>query len=64
MSEGYITRLALDDENHIIGYEFVHLGKMMEAIKKGTDANEAMKNATGTYGQFAEAAQYIDPRKE
>ena len=37
---------------------------MMEAIKKGTDANEAMKNATGTYGRFADAAKYIDPRKE
>ena len=64
LTEGYITRLALDDENQIIGYEFVHLGKMMEAIKKGTDANEAMKNATGTYGRFADAAKYIDPRKE
>jgi NifU-like protein involved in Fe-S cluster formation len=64
LTEGYITRLALDDENQIIGYEFVHLGKMMEAIKKGTDANEAMKNATGTYGRFAEAAKYIDPRHE
>ena len=64
LTEGYITRLALDDEDQIIGYEFVHLGKMMEAIKKGTDANEAMKNATGTYGRFAEAAKYIDPRHE
>ena len=64
LTEGYITRLALDDENQIIGYEFVHLGKMMEAIKKGTDANEAMKNATGTYGRFADAVKYIDPRKE
>ena len=64
LTEGYITRLALDEENQIIGYEFVHLGKMMEAIKKGTDANEAMKNATGTYGRFAEAAKYIDPRHE
>mgnify|MGYP004611888143 CR=1 FL=1 len=27
-------------------------------------ANEAMKEATGTYGRFADAAKYIDPRKE
>ena len=64
LTEGYITRLALDEENQIIGYEFVHIGKMMEAIKKGTDANEAMKAATGTYGRFADAAKYIDPRHE
>ena len=64
LTEGYITRLALDANDEIIGYEFVHLGKMMEAIKKGTDANEAMKNSTGTYGRFADAVKYIDPRKE
>ena len=64
LTEGYITRLALDEENQIIGYEFVHIGKMMEAIKKGTDANEAMKAATGTYGRFQDAAKYIDPRHE
>ncbi|NLW69822.1 MAG: hypothetical protein GX061_01890 [Eubacteriaceae bacterium] len=64
LTEGYITKLALDEESQIIGYEFVHLGKMMEAVKKGTDANEALKGATGHYGRFDEAAKYIDPRKE
>ena len=64
LTEGYITRLALDDENAIIGYEFVHLGKMMEMIKKGEDANEALKKAKGHYGRFENAAKYIDPRKE
>ena len=62
--EGYISRMALDKEGEVIGYEFVHLGKMMDAVKKGTDANEALKKATGTYGRFAEAATYIDPRTE
>lgn len=64
IAEGYITRLALDKDDLIIGYEFVHLGKVMEAVKKGTDANEAIKNATGTYGRFAEADRYIDPREQ
>ena len=64
LTEGYITRLALDADDQIIGYEFVHIGKMMEAIKKGTDANEAMKAASGTYGRFADAVRYIDPREE
>ncbi|MDD2710652.1 MAG: hypothetical protein PHV34_21950 [Verrucomicrobiae bacterium] len=64
MAEGYVTRVAVDDEGAIIGYEFINLGKMMDAIKKGTDANEALAKAKGTYGRFAEAAKYIDPRHE
>jgi len=64
MAEGYINRVALDKEGEVIGYEFVHLGKMMDFVKKGIDANEALKKATGTYGRFAEAAKYIDPRHE
>jgi len=64
MAEGYVTRLAVDTEGAIIGYEFVSLGKMMDAIKKGVDANEALAKAKGTYGRFAEAAKYVDPRHE
>src|SRR5512139_829779 len=30
MAEGYVTRLALDERSEVIGYEFVHLGRMME----------------------------------
>ena len=64
MAEGYCTRMALNAENEVIGYEFVHLGKMMAAIAKGTDANEALKAATGHYGQWDAAVKYIDPRHE
>ena len=49
MAEGYVTRLALDANNEVIGYKFVHLGKMMESIRKGMDANEALEKATGQY---------------
>ena len=64
LAEGYVTRVALDEEDQIIGYEFVHLGKMMSAIKKGTEPAKALKDASGVYGRFAEAARYIDPREE
>lgn len=64
LAEGYVTRLALNQEQEIIGYEFIHLGKMMDMIKNGMAPAEAIEKATGTYGQFDEAAQYIDPRKE
>ena len=64
LTEGYVTRLALNKDNEITGYEFVSLGKMMDFIKKGEDANVAMQKATGHYGQFENAAKYIDPRHE
>ena len=64
MAEGYVLGIALDEDDQIIGYKFVHLGKMMEAIKKGMDPKEAYEKNIGTYGRFAEAAKVIDPRKE
>ncbi len=64
MAEGYITRMALDSDDQVIGYEFVKLGKMMEDIRHGVDAATALKNNTGSYGRFADAAKYIDPREE
>lgn len=64
MAEGYITRMALDDDDQVIGYEFVKLGKMMEDIRHGVPADEALKNNTGSYGRFNEAKKYIDPREE
>ena len=64
MAEGYVLELALDKEGEVIGYKFVHLGKMMDAIKKGMDPKEAYEKNIGTYGRYAEAASYIDPRKK
>ena len=64
MAEGYVTRLALDEQDEIIGYEFVKLGPLMDAIAAGKDPAEALKKCTGTYGRFAEAARTINPRKE
>lgn len=64
MAEGYINRLALDADDEIIGYEYIQLGSVMDAIKKGMDANEAVGKATSTYGRFDEGVKYIDPRNE
>ena len=64
MTEGYCTRMALDENNEVIGYEFVSLGKMTDFIKKGMEPNEAYEKSKGTYGRFNDAAKYIDPRKE
>jgi len=65
IAEGYVTRLALDKDNEIIGYEFVNLGKMMENITvKAMDPKDALEKAKGTYGRFADAVKVINPRKE
>lgn len=64
MAEGYIIRMGLDERNEVIGYRFVHLGRMMDLIAKGIDANEAMEKASGQYGRYADAVKYINPRHE
>ena len=64
-SPGSVSYTHLLDKDHeVIGYQFVHLGKMMEAIKNGTDPKEAYEKNVGTYGRFAEAVEYIDPRHQ
>ncbi len=64
MAEGYVTRMALDEDMQVIGYEFVSLGKMTDFIKKGMSPDEAYQKAMGHYGRFENAYKYIDPRKE
>ena len=64
MAEGYVTELALDAEDKVIGYKFVKLGPMLDAISKGMDANEALKKFSGSYGRFADAVKTINPRQQ
>ena len=63
MAEGYILELGLDKDSEVIGYKFVNLGKMMDAIKAGTDPKEAYESNIKTYGRYDDAVKYIDPRK-
>ena len=64
MAEGYVTGIALDDEDHVIGYQFVSLGKFTDFIKKGDDPNTAWEKAKGQYGRVEDAVKIIDPRAE
>ena len=64
MAEGYITKMALDENNEVIGYQFIRLGKMLEDIRHGAEPADALAKNTGTYGRFDDAAKYIDPREE
>ena len=64
LTEGYITQLALDEDDEIIGYKYLNFGKMMDFLKAGDDAATAVEKASGQYGRVADAAKLIDPRKE
>ncbi len=64
LTEGYITKLALDENDEIIGYQYLNFGKMMDFIKAGDDPKVALEKASGQYGRVADAVKLIDPRKE
>ena len=64
LAEGYITKIALDKNNEIIGYQYLSIGKFTDFMKKGLKAEEALEKARGTYGRFKDAPKYIDPRQE
>ena len=64
MTDGYVTDLALDENDEVIGYKFVNFGKMMNFIKAGDKPNEAYEKACGQYGRVDDAVKLIDPRKQ
>ena len=64
MTDGYVTGVALDEDDEIIGYKFINFGKMMDFIKAGDEPAVALEKAKGQYGRVADAVKIIDPRKE
>ena len=66
---GYVARATLYqnpiiENDEIIGYQFVSLGKFTDFIKAGDTPNDAWEKAKGQYGRVADAVKIIDPRKE
>ena len=64
MTDGYVTGIALNEDDEIIGYQFVNFGKMMDFIKAGDDAQTALDKAKGQYGRVDDAVKIIDPRTD
>ena len=64
LAQGYVTKQALNDKDEIIGFEFINLGVLADALKDGLDAAAAIEKATGRYGQWDNPAKVIDPRHE
>ena len=66
LAEGYILKVAVDEDNQACGYQFVRIGKMLEDIRHGVDPKTAYEKNIGT-GRFSKedgAVKYIDPREE
>ena len=64
LTEGYITSMALDENNEICGYQYLSLGKFMDFMKKGMPAEEALEKAKGQYSRYNDGVKFIDPRGE
>ena len=67
MTEGYVEQIALDKDNQIVGYKCINFGKLMDALKAGKPASEAIEGARTHYGRVTEdqgVVKFIDPRKE
>lgn len=62
--EGYIKQLALDENDEVIGFEYINFGTFIDLVKGGMSGNEALVKATNKYGRYDDAVRYIDPRKE
>ena len=63
VAEGYVLSLGLDENNEVIGYKYINFGKFMNLYKNKKPLEEAIKEATGTYGRYDEAKKYIDQRE-
>ena len=64
MAEGYVTGIALDADDEIIGYQFVSLGKFTDFIKAGDTPNDAWEKAKGQYGRVADAVENHSTRRK
>ena len=62
-AEGYISKLALDENKEIIGFEYINTSRLINALQKGISGTDALKQATSHYGRYDDAVSYIDPRE-
>lgn len=65
LTEGYITKMALDEDGEVIGYEYVNLGLLLKNLDdKNLSKQEAIEKSTKRYGRFDEAKKIVNPRGE
>ena len=65
LTEGYITKMALDEHDEVIGYEYVNLGLLLKNLNdESLTKSQAIEKSTKHYGRFDEAKRFINPRGE
>ncbi len=64
LTEGYITRMALDENDEVIGYEYVNLGLLLKNMQseENLTCKQAFEKSTKTYGRFNEGKKFVNPR--
>lgn len=62
LAEGYITKLGLDQNNEIIGYEYINTSVLIKSLEAGDSYKKAKNKACKIYGRFNEAKKFLDPR--
>lgn len=64
LTEGYVSQIALDEQDRIIGYKYINIAKLIETLEEGKSSKESLKEAYGVTGRYKDAARIVDPRKE
>ena len=64
LAEGYINKIGLDENDEIIGYEYINLNALVKELESGKSYKEAKEKCCKTYGRFAEAVKTLDPRRK
>ena len=64
LTEGYITKMALDENDEVIGYEYVNLGLLLKNMQseENLTCKQAMEKSIKTYGRFNEGKKFVNPR--
>ena len=64
LTEGYITKMALDENDEVIGYEYVNLGLLLKNMQSDENltCKQAFEKSTKTYGRFNEGKKFVNPR--
>lgn len=61
-TEGYITSIALDENDEIIGYQYLKLGELLSDVEKRTFSK--IESYLDYYGRYSEGKRFINPRSE
>ena len=64
LTEGYITKMALDENDEVIGYEYVNLGLLLKNMQSDENltCKQAFEKSTKTYGRFNEGKKKDNTR--